>query len=541
MLNTFSVRLRLTTLSVLPIAVFIAAIIISLSIMVNLVKGIDTIYDDRVVPLKQIKEVSDNYAVNIVDLFHKYRAGVISQSAALKDIAAAEKVAASNWKSYLSTYLTPTEKRLVEDSKAKLKPVLALIEKNKALLQQQTLPSVPASEFNKELYDTFDPLSSSLANLIDLQLQEAERIRIASDEQFASTRTLFIFSSIVVVLLVSTGAWFVYRSIQNPINVLKSTIVKIAKSTDLTLRAEVQGNDEIAQMATGFNDMLGKIHQLVKDVNHATHSLAAAAEEMSTISSQVSVTTSEQSQQTTSIATSVEQMSVAIEEVAQRATDSSAQANQANDSAVKGQSKIQENIKAINLLATTVDENTDKIASLNQQTSEITQVVLMIQGVAEQTNLLALNAAIEAARAGESGRGFAVVADEVRQLAHNTQNATTKINDMITKLQSSAQEAVKSMEGAQANANDSVMHAEDSSQVLDEIVATVNEIADMNIQVSATTEEQTAVAGTISRNINEFAMSVSEVTDNANNSAQASAEVAELAAGLQQQVAKFTV
>ena len=541
MLNSFSVRARLTALSVVPIVLFIAAIVVSLSIMVKLVRGIDTIYDDRVVPLKQIKEVSDNYAVNIVDLFHKHRAGVINKSSALNDIAMAKKQADSNWQSYLSTYLTPKEKRLVEDVKVKLAPVLVLIENNINLLKRDELPNIPAPQFNQELYDTFDPLSSSLAKLIDLQLEEAERIRTESDSQFVDTKFYFILSAVIVVLFSSIGAWLVYQSIQNPINVLRKTIVNIAKSTDLTLRAKVQGKDEIAQMASGFNDMLGKIHHLVKNVNQATHSLATAAEQMSTISSQVSVTTSEQAQKTSSIATSVEQMSTAIEEVAQSATSSSTRANEANNAAIQGQSKIKDNIDAINLLANTVDENTDKIASLNQQTSEITQVVLMIQGVAEQTNLLALNAAIEAARAGESGRGFAVVADEVRQLAHNTQNATTKINDMITKLQSSAQEAVKSMEGAQANAAESVSHAKDSSQVLEEIVSTVNEIADMNIQVSATTEEQTAVAGTISQNINEFAMSVSEVTENANNSAQASSEVAQLAAGLQQQVVKFAV
>ncbi|KXI27093.1 methyl-accepting chemotaxis protein [Paraglaciecola hydrolytica] len=541
MLNSTSVKTRLGVMAILPGVFFAVMAILVNSIMKTQNQGIESLYADRVVPLKQIKLVSDNYAVSIVDLLHKYRAGMLSDSQVLNRIKQSENIADEQWDAYINTKLTERESDLVNKTKRNLPAVQKLIEKYKKMINEGTLVSYPANTFNAELYEVFDQLSQSYEALIDLQQDESLSFRDASHEKFVSTERALIIASILVLILMFSIAFLIYRSIQRPLNKLQNTITDIAEKANLTLRAEVEGDDEFAKTAESFNLMLDRIHTLVMNVSEATLTLASAAEEMQTISTQVATTANEQELQNTMIATAITEMSSAIQEVANSALKTSTRATDADKQAVLGQAKVKQNIQSITDLSKTVDSTTEVIQKLHDQANEINQVVQLIKGVAEQTNLLALNAAIEAARAGDSGRGFAVVADEVRQLAHNTQKATESISEMIGRLQNSAKQSVDSMSKAQERANESVDHAKDSSIVLQEIITAMSEIANMNTQVSVATEEQTMVASEISKNVNEFSISIAVVNESSQQNAIASGELTQLADKLQKQISIFKI
>jgi len=90
--------------------------------MTHAVGKIDTIIQDRVVPMQSLKTVSDLYAINIVDTAWKTRTGQISWQEGLKYVEAANGSIHSNWKAYTETFLTPEEKVLVASAQSAMVP-----------------------------------------------------------------------------------------------------------------------------------------------------------------------------------------------------------------------------------------------------------------------------------------------------------------------------------------------------------------------------------------------------------------------------------
>jgi methyl-accepting chemotaxis protein len=116
----------------------------------------------------------------------------------------------------------------------------------------------------------------------------------------------------------------------------------------------------------------------------------------------------------------------------------------------------------------------------------------------------ALNAAIEAARAGDQGRSFAVVADEVRTLAHKTQQSTAEIEQMIIRLQSGVNDAVKAMEVSHSKATQTVSNSSEVGRMLEHISKATARIVDFNTQIASASEEQTTVVGEVERNVKQI-------------------------------------
>lgn len=125
-----------------------------------------------------------------------------------------------------------------------------------------------------------------------------------------------------------------------------------------------------------------------------------------------------------------------------------------------------------------VQQASEAITQLNEQSRHIQAIVSTISAIAEQTNLLALNAAIEAARAGEQGRGFAVVADEVRQLAARTSESTKEIGSVVSQNGQLTDKATREMAAVAEAANQGKIQLQDVADLMSAILDGARNVVD---------------------------------------------------------------
>lgn len=374
----------------------------------------------------------------------------------------------------------------------------------------------------------------------DLETLDTELVETLAAKQTQLSVMVFVVFLLVLTVVLG-GNLLLGLSIVRPVEKIRSTISNIAQDSNLTIRLEEEGKDELTAMSHDFNSMIERFNSLITGLHSTSSALAAAAQELEHVSDNVTRVAGDQEQQTNMIATAITQMSSAIQEVARHAQDAAGSAQEADDEATAGSTTVSKSVEAIEQLTLSVQGTAERLQILNDRASEITDVVQVIENIAEQTNLLALNAAIEAARAGEQGRGFAVVADEVRNLAANTKESTSTIHETTQRLLRGATEAMEAMEVSQTQAGESVELSKSSGAAFAKVSTSVSSVADLNIQISTATEEQASVAEDVSKNVNHIADSVRDVVTGASQCSSSSEELAKLAAELQQQVQEFKV
>jgi len=251
---------------------------------------------------------------------------------------------------------------------------------------------------------------------------------------------------------------------------------------------------DVAVVTQTYIDSRDRTVELVQELERQT---ARVAEQQSEITS-VSQSLAAAAQQSYASATELSQTSTSI---AQRAGGANELMSQSVELVRSGSEVTRGTDSAVADMRAGVEQISQQLGALSEQTREISTIVKGIREIADQTNLLALNAAIEAARAGEHGRGFAVVADEVRRLADRTRDALQDITQLNANSLAAIEAVADAVESTGAQVSDVERRAGDASRsfdAIDEAIGTtaesLAEIVEGVDTVSRSTEEMTAVS-----------------------------------------------
>ncbi|MEW6765116.1 MAG: methyl-accepting chemotaxis protein [Pseudomonadota bacterium] len=337
------------------------------------------------------------------------------------------------------------------------------LEQAKALINGQETPAW--RELRKQLLKMRDLMQEETSATL-------EAVQVRSERLLGAALGMAGLALVLGMLII----FWVARGITRPLNEAVQVANRLAEG-DLTVRVNVNSNDEIGLLLTAMRDMVEKLTRVVTDINSAVDGLSSASEEVSATAQTMSQGASEQAASVEETSASLEQMNASIQQNTENAKATDGIATGASRQAGEGGQAVGETVNAM---------------------QEIANKIGIIEDIAYKTNLLALNAAIEAARAGEHGKGFAVVADEVRKLAERSQTSAQEISSL---------------------AESSVKVAERAGKLIEEVVPSIQRTADLVQEIYAASEEQ-------STGVNQVTAAVEELNKVSQQNASASEELA---------------
>ena len=314
-----------------------------------------------------------------------------------------------------------------------------------------------------------------------------------------------LISVLIAVLVVIVAVWLgIKQALISPLTRLIDNIRHIARG-DLVKRIEVQGANEMGELADSLRHMQGELVRTVGDVRNGANAIYSGASEIAMGNNDLSSRTEQQAASLEETAASMEQLTATVKQNAENARQASNLALSASETAQKG-GKV-------------VDNVVQTMRDIAGSSQKIADIISVIDGIAFQTNILALNAAVEAARAGEQGRGFAVVAGEVRNLAQRSAQAAREIKSLI-------EDSVGRVEVGSTL-------VESAGETMGEIVNAVTRVTDIMGEIASASDEQ-------SRGIDQVGLAVAEMDRVTQQNASLVEESAAAAAALEEQASRLT-
>ena len=414
------------------------------------------------------------------------------------------------------------------ESTAAFAKLLEKISTGKADIEPKKFAAA-GEQARRDSFQLWDTAVTELETLLKLRIDDKKQHRLYA-----------LLITLAILTVAGIASYFIIGTISSSIQQVSGELRDLSTGdADLTRRVTVAGSFELKQLAVGFNTLMGKLLELIRQVQQSGAQVTSSSTEIAASTKQLEAAVTEQAASTNEVVATTKEISATSQTLANTMGEVGKVASDTAGLAGAVQNDLDGMGNTMRQLADATGSISSKLSAISEKANNINKIVITITKVADQTNLLSLNASIEAEKAGEHGLGFAVVAREIRRLADQTAVATLDIERMVKDMHSAVSTGVMEMDKFTRDVGRGVEEVNDIGGKLANIVERVQMLAPRFETVTEGMLAQSQGAQQISTAMVQLSEAARQTMDSLRQTNSAIIELNSAARGLHVEVSRF--